>query len=97
MDLGTILSRVDDRQYPTPAHFLADVALIAEGAAQYWRDDARGVTEVSRARALEDQTREAVRRRVSVELVEQCERIHGRGGPAPPPSGEQKQPNRLTL
>ena len=87
MDLGTILCRVDNRQYPTAAHFMTDVALIAAASRQYWQEDPRGIPEVSRARALEDQAWEAVARRVPTELTARCEAIHAKGGPAPPPAG----------
>ena len=43
MDLGSILCRVDKRQYPTVGHFMADVALIGRGMQQYWGDDPQGV------------------------------------------------------
>ena len=43
MDLGTILCRVDKRQYPTVGHFMADVALIGRGMQQYWGDDPQGI------------------------------------------------------
>lgn len=90
MDLGTILYRVDSRQYPTVAHFMADIALIGQGAQEYWEDDPRGIAEVSRAKALEDQTWEAVQRRVPPELRARCEALHAEGGPGPPPEGAQR-------
>lgn len=87
MDLGTILCRVDGRQYPTPAHFMADVALIGKGTAEYWGDDPAGLAEISRAKALEDQTWEAMQRRIPPELRAKCEAIHAAGGLPPPPPG----------
>ena len=39
MDLGTVLCRVDDRQYQTVAQFMADVTLISKAAKEYWEDD----------------------------------------------------------
>lgn len=87
MDLGTILSRVDNRQYPTVAHFIADLKLISKGMEEYWGDDPQGLPEISRAKALEDQTTEALSRRIPTELSEKCKAIHAKGGPTPPPVG----------
>lgn len=92
MDLGTILSRVDSRQYPTVAHFMADIELIGKGAQEYWGDDPRGLAEVSRAKALEDHAWEAVQRRVSADLRGKCEALHAGGGPGPMPEGARLVP-----
>ena len=88
MDLGTILCRVDNRQYPTIDQYLADLKLIARGAEEYWAGDPRGFAEISRAKALEDQTCEALTRRIPAELSDKCKAIEARGGPAPPPPGK---------
>ena len=87
MDLGTVLCRVDSQQYPTVGHYLADLKLIGKGAEEYWAGDPRGFAEVSRAKALEDQTCEALARRIPADLSEKCKAIQARGGPAPPPPG----------
>lgn len=39
MDLGTILCRVDDRQYQTITQFMGDLGLISKAAKEYWEDD----------------------------------------------------------
>ena len=82
-----MLSRVDGQQYPTVAHFIADLKLISRGAEQYWEGEARGIPEISRAKALEDQTCEALARRVTPDLSKKCDAIHAKGGPAAPPPG----------
>lgn len=87
MDLGTILCRVDDRQYPTADHFMADLKLISKAAKEYWKEDPKGIPEISRAKALEDQTYEALQKRIPPELVDRCKAIHAQGGPASPPPG----------
>ena len=89
MDLGTLLCRVDDRQYPTADHFMADLKLISKAAKEYWGDDPRGIPEISRARSLEDQTCEVLVKRLPPDLVNRCKAIHAQGGPAPPPPGNR--------
>lgn len=92
MDLGTILCRVDNRQYPTVAYYIADLQLISKAAEEYWGDDPRGIAELSRAKALEDHTCEILARRISLELNERCKAIHAKGGPALPPAGDTPTP-----
>jgi SpoVK/Ycf46/Vps4 family AAA+-type ATPase len=87
MDLSTLLSRVDQRRYSTPAQFLADVALIPAGERQYWEDLPAGVKHISRACALEDEARALVDSAVPVDLRAKLEGILAAGGPAPPPEG----------
>lgn len=87
MDLSTLLSRVDQRRYSTPAQFLADVALIPAGERQYWADLPAGVKHISRACALEDEARALVDSAVSAELRAKLEGILAKGGPAPAPEG----------
>lgn len=87
MDLSTLLARVDQRRYVTPAQFLADVALIPAGERQYWKDLPAGVRHISRACALEDEARALVESAVPAELQAKLEAILAAGGPAPPPEG----------
>jgi SpoVK/Ycf46/Vps4 family AAA+-type ATPase len=87
MDLSTLLSRVDQRRYSTPAQFLADVALIPAGERQYWAELPAGVKHISRACALEDEARALVDSAVPAELRAKLEGILAKGGPAPAPEG----------
>jgi SpoVK/Ycf46/Vps4 family AAA+-type ATPase len=87
MDLSTLLSRVDQRRYSTPAQFLADVALIPAGERQYWADLPAGVKHISRACALEDEARALVDAAIPTELRAKLEAIVAAGGPAPIPEG----------
>ena len=50
------------------------------------RHGAHDLQEISRAKALEDQTWEALQKRIPPSLREKCDAIHQRG-PAPPPPG----------
>lgn len=94
MDLATLLARVDERRYGTPAAFLADVAAIVTATRQYLGDladvgdlaDAAAIREeVSRAHALENEARALLTARVPPELWARCDEIAAAGGPAPPP------------
>ncbi|GLI60628.1 hypothetical protein VaNZ11_002825 [Volvox africanus] len=84
MDLATVLARVDGRQYLTISQYLADVALILQGAREYFIDSVR---DISRATALVDEAEHLVKARVPLELAKRCEDMLARGGPAPPPPG----------
>ncbi|GIM05045.1 hypothetical protein Vretimale_9501 [Volvox reticuliferus] len=84
MDLATVLARVDGRQYITISQYLADVALILQGAREYYIDSVR---DISRATALVDEAEHLVKARVPLELAKRCEDMLARGGPAPAPLG----------
>ncbi|KAI8471874.1 MAG: hypothetical protein J3K34DRAFT_505681 [Monoraphidium minutum] len=94
MDLSTILAkaralprapRVDGRKYPTPAAYLADIALIPVCARQYYGGVA--AREVSSACALQDEAALLVSQRVPPDVAAAAEAVAARGGPAPPPPG----------
>lgn len=74
----------------TPLHPPA----CAQGERQYWGvgedgtgGDPRGVREVSRACALEDEIRTQLAGRLPAELVARLDTMQAAGGPAPPPPG----------
>ncbi|GAB4822033.1 hypothetical protein N2152v2_009079 [Parachlorella kessleri] len=103
MDLATLLARVDARLYATTHQFLAEVALIPQGEREYWglgkdtaaaaataapgTTDSRGIREVSRACALEDEVRCQLAARVPAELAARLDAMQAAGGPAPAPPG----------
>ncbi|KAL4429387.1 hypothetical protein ABPG77_005161 [Micractinium sp. CCAP 211/92] len=86
MDLSTILSRVDARAYSTPHEYLADIAKIAQCSREFWGSDTRGVREISRASALEDEARSALAKALPQPLAARLEEMAASGGPAPPPA-----------
>lgn len=53
MDLATILSKVNNRQYLTTAAYLADFALIVQGAKEYYGTEGSGTKAVALASALQ--------------------------------------------
>ena len=56
---------------------------------EFWAADPRGVKEISRACALEDEARAALAKAVPQQLAARLEEMQAAGGPAPPPASEQ--------
>lgn len=57
-------------------------------AREFWGSDPRGVREISRASALEDEARSALAKAVPQPLAARLEGMVASGGPAPPPASE---------
>ena len=89
MDLATILSRVDSRQYEDAVRYLADVRLIEHGTRQYYGSEpgGEGARLVTQASALYDEAEGLLRSGLPEELRQRLLRMRGAGGPAAAPPG----------
>lgn len=67
---------------------LAAASPVPQCAREFWGSDTRGVREISRASALEDEARSALAKAVPHPLAARLEEVAAGGGPAPPPASE---------
>ncbi|MEW5312231.1 MAG: hypothetical protein WDW38_003878 [Sanguina aurantia] len=82
MDLATIMSRLDAREYPTGSLFMRDIRLIHRGAVEYYKELSTGA---SRAASLVNDALLLVQHHVDLDLLARCDIIARRGhAPAPP-------------
>ncbi|XP_035412100.1 ATPase family AAA domain-containing protein 2 isoform X2 [Cygnus atratus] len=98
MDLSTVLTKIDSRQYLTAGDFLKDIDLICNNALKYHPDQRRA--DRHRAYALQDTAYSMVRNEMDAEFRQLCEEIkesrekRGRTSPARAPCNDSKPPQQ---
>nr|XP_038024902.1 ATPase family AAA domain-containing protein 2-like [Anas platyrhynchos] len=86
MDLSTVLTKIDSRQYLTAGDYLKDIDLICNNALEYYPDQRS--TNCHRAYVLQDTAYSMVRNKMDTEFGRLCEQIkesrekRGRTSPA---------------
>ncbi|XP_047904713.1 ATPase family AAA domain-containing protein 2 isoform X1 [Anser cygnoides] len=98
MDLSTVLTKIDSRQYLTAGDFLKDIDLICNNALKCHLDQRRAVRH--RAYALQDTAYSMVRNEMDAEFRRLCEEIkeslekRGRISPARAPRNDSEPPQQ---
>uniref|UniRef100_A0A493TQN1 ATPase family AAA domain containing 2 n=1 Tax=Anas platyrhynchos platyrhynchos TaxID=8840 RepID=A0A493TQN1_ANAPP len=98
MDLSTVLTKIDSRQYLTAGDYLKDIDLICNNALEYYRDQRS--TDRHRAYVLQDTAYSMVRNEMETEFGRLCEQIkesrekRGRTSPACAPCNNSKSPQQ---
>ncbi|XP_071890439.1 ATPase family AAA domain-containing protein 2 isoform X5 [Anas platyrhynchos] len=98
MDLSTVLTKIDSRQYLTAGDYLKDIDLICNNALEYYRDQRS--TDRHRAYVLQDTAYSMVRNEMETEFGRLCEQIkesrekRGRTSPACAPCNNSKSPRQ---
>uniref|UniRef100_A0A8B9TCW7 Bromo domain-containing protein n=1 Tax=Anas platyrhynchos TaxID=8839 RepID=A0A8B9TCW7_ANAPL len=98
MDLSTVLTKIDSRQYLTAGDYLKDIDLICNNALEYYRDQRS--TDRHRAYVLQDTAYSMVRNEMDTEFGRLCEQIkesrekRGRTSPACAPCDNSKSPQQ---
>ncbi|XP_068517902.1 ATPase family AAA domain-containing protein 2-like [Anas acuta] len=98
MDLSTVLTKIDSRQYLTAGDYLKDIDLICNNALEYYPDQRS--TNCHRAYVLQDTAYSMVRNKMDTEFGRLCEQIkesrekRGRTSPACAPCDNSKSPQQ---
>ncbi|XP_068528694.1 ATPase family AAA domain-containing protein 2 isoform X2 [Anas acuta] len=98
MDLSTVLTKIDSRQYLTAGDYLKDIDLICNNALEYYPDQRS--TDRHRAYVLQDTAYSMVRNEMETEFGRLCEQIkesrekRGRTSPACAPCDNSKSPQQ---
>ncbi|XP_068520464.1 ATPase family AAA domain-containing protein 2-like [Anas acuta] len=98
MDLSTVLTQIDSRQYLTAGDYLKDIDLICNNALEYYLDQRS--TDRHRACVLQDTAYSTVRNEMDTEFGRLCEEIkesrekRGRTSPACAPCDNSKSPQQ---
>ncbi|XP_032038426.1 ATPase family AAA domain-containing protein 2-like isoform X2 [Aythya fuligula] len=98
MDLSTVLTKIDSRQYLTARDYLKDIDLICNNALEYYPDQRSA--DRHRAYVLQDTAYSMVRNEMETEFGRLCEQIkesrekRGRTSPACAPCDNSKSPQQ---
>ncbi|XP_068521460.1 ATPase family AAA domain-containing protein 2-like isoform X9 [Anas acuta] len=98
MDLSTVLTQIDSRQYLTAGDYLKDIDLICNNALEYYPDQRS--TDCHRAYVLQNTAYSMVRNEMDTEFGRLCEQIkesrekRGRTSPAWSPWDDSKSPQQ---
>uniref|UniRef100_A0A8C3GCT5 Bromo domain-containing protein n=1 Tax=Cairina moschata TaxID=8855 RepID=A0A8C3GCT5_CAIMO len=98
MDLSTVLTKIDSRQYLTAGDYLKDIDLICTNALEYYPDQRS--TDRHRAYVLQDTAYSMVRNEMETEFGRLCEQIkesrekRARTSPACAPCDNSKSPQQ---
>ncbi|XP_071887753.1 ATPase family AAA domain-containing protein 2-like [Anas platyrhynchos] len=98
MDLSTVLTQIDSRQYLTAGDYLKDIDLICNNALEYYPDQRS--TDRHRAYVLQDTAYSMVRNEIDTEFGRLCEQIkeshekRGRTSPVCAPWDDSKSPQQ---